>query len=120
MRTKTQNFQHDLDRTKFEHTYNVAYFSRSPNATCNKTYVGKTDRRITERITDHKKRDKSSHLLKHACENQHTHVWKDDFKILNGNYKSSVKRKISEALYIRTLKPTLNVKEKSIRLELYN
>ena len=41
-------------------------------------------------------------------------------EILNGNYKSSVKRKISEALYIRTLKPTLNVKEKSIRLELNN
>ena len=120
MRTKVQNFQHDLDRTKFEHTYNVVYFSRCPNATCNKTYVGKTDRRIKERIMDHKKRDKSLHLLKHARENQHTHVWKDDFKILNGNYKSSVKRKISEALYIRTLKPTLNVKEKSIRLELYN
>ena len=69
---------------------------------------------------DHNKRVKSSHLLKHARENQHTHVWNDDFKIPNGNYKSSMKRKISEALYIRTLKPTLNVKEKSIRLELYN
>ena len=44
----------------------------------------------------------------------------NDFKILNSNNKSSVKRKISEALYIRALKPTLNVKEKSIRLELYN
>ena len=108
------------DRTKFEHRHNVVYFSRCPSATCNDTYVGETDRRIKERIMDHNKRDKSSHLLKHARESQHTHVWKDDFKILNGNYKSSVKRKISEALYIRTLKPTLNVKEKSIRLELYN
>ena len=69
---------------------------------------------------DHKKREKSSHLLKHARENQHTHVWKDDFKILNGNYKSSVKRNISEALCITTLKQTLNIKEKSIRHELYN
>ena len=108
------------DRTKFEHRHNVVYFSRCPKATCNDIYVGETDRRIKERIMDHNKRDKSSHLLKHARESQHTHVWKDDFKILNGNYKSSVKRKISEALYIRTLKPTLNVKEKSIRLELYN
>ena len=120
MRTKAQNFQHDLDRTKFEHRYNVVYFSCCPNETCKKTYVGKTDRRIKERIMEHKKRDKSSHLLKHARENQHSHVWKDDFKILSGNYKSSVKRYISEALYIRTLKQTLNVKEKSIRLELYN
>ena len=96
------------DRTKFEHRHNVVYFSRCPNATCNDTYVGETDRRIKERIMDHNKRNKSSHLLKHARD------------ILNGNYKSSVKTKISEVLYIRTLKPSLNVKEKSIRLELHN
>ena len=78
------------------------------------------DKRINECIIDHNKRDKSSHLVKHDRENQRTHVWKDDFKILNGNYKSNIKRKITEALHIRTLKPTLNVKEKSIRLELYN
>ena len=38
------------------------------------------------------KRDKSSHLLKEAQESQHTHLWKNDFKILNGNYKSSAER----------------------------
>ena len=63
---------------------------------------------------DHNQRDKSSHLSNHARESQHTHVW------LNGCYKSCVKRKISEALYVKTLKPILNVKEKSIRLEFYN
>ena len=108
------------DRTKSEHRNNVVYFSCCPNATCNNAYVGEADRRIKERIMDHNKRDKSSHLLKHAQESQHTHIWKDDFKILSGNYKSSVKRKISEALYIKTLQPTLNVKEKSMILELYN
>ena len=108
------------DRTTFEHRNNMVYFSHCPNVTCNKTFVGETDRKIKECIMDHNKRDKRSHLLKHAHESQHTHVWKDDFKILNGIYKSSVKRKISEALYITTLKPTLNVKEKSVRLELYN
>ena len=86
----------------------IEYFSCRPNVICNETYVGETDRRIKEDIMDQNKRDKSSHLLKHARESQHTHVWKDDFKILNGNYKSSIKRKISEALHIRTLKPALN------------
>ena len=81
-------------------------------------HVGETDRRIKECIIDYNKRDKSSHLLKHAHESQHIHVWNDSFKILNGNYKSNRKRKISETLYIRTLKPTLNVKEKSIRPKL--
>ena len=108
------------DRTKFEHRHNIAYFSCCPNVTCNKTHVGETDRRIKERIIDHNKRDKSSHLLKHDRESQHTHVWNDNFIILNGNYKNSIKRKTSETLYVRTLKPPLNVKEKLIRLELYN
>ena len=97
----------------------TVYFIRCPNLTCNKTHAGETDRRIKERIMDHNKKVNRLHLRKHAPESQHTHVWKDDFKILNGNYKnykSSVKRKISEALYIRTLRPTLNVKEESIRL----
>ena len=69
---------------------------------------------------DHDKSSKSSHLLKYACEIQHNYIWKDDFKILIGNYKSRAKRKINGALYIRRLKPTLNIKEKSIRLEVYN
>ena len=109
------------DRAKFEHRHNLVYFSHCPNVTCNETHVGETDRRIKECIMDHNKRDKSSHLLKHARESQHTHVWKDNFIILNANYKNNIKRKISETLYIRTLiKPTLNVKEKLIRLELCN
>ena len=106
------------DRTKFEHKHNIVYFSCCPNVTCNEIYVQETDRRIKEHIMDHNKRGKTSHLLKHVCESQHNHVWKNDFEIPNDNYKSSIKRKISETLYNRTLKPTLNVKEKSIRLEL--
>ena len=56
--------------------------------------------------------------LKYARKSQRTHVWKKKFKILSGSEKGSIKRKISETLYIRTLKPTLNVKEKLIRLKL--
>ena len=108
------------DRTKFEHRRNIVYFSCCPNVTCNETYVGEPDKRIKERIMNHYKSDKSLHLLKHARENQHTEVWNNDFEILNGNHKINIKRKISEVLYTRTLNSTLNIKEKSIRLELYN
>ena len=59
-------------------------------------------------------------VTRNSCFTFPLHVWKDDFKILNGSYKSSIKRKISEALYTRALKPTLNVKGKSIKFELYN
>ena len=63
---------------------------------------------------------KNSHLLKHAREKGHTHVWENDFKILGNNYQSNIKRKISEFLFIRQLKPTLNANEKSIPLHLFN
>ena len=70
------------DRTKFEHGHNILYFSHCPNVTCNEKYVGETDRKIKECIMDHKRRYKSSQLLKHAPESQHIHIWNNDFKIL--------------------------------------
>ena len=44
----------------------------------------------------------------------------NDFTILGNNYQLNIKRKISESLFIRQLKPTLNANEKSIPLCLFN
>ena len=77
-------------------------------------FVSPINRRIVERIQDHNNRDKTSHLLKHARKKGHNHVWENDLKILGNNYQSNIKRKISESLYIRQLKPTLNANQKSI------
>ena len=49
-----------------------------------------------------------------------THVWESYFKILGNNYHSNFKSKINESLFIRQLKPTLTVNEKSIPLHLFN
>ena len=65
------------------------------------------------------KRDKNSHILNHSRKG-HTHVWVKDFKVLGNNCHSSFKQKISEALLMQQLKPSLNVKEQSICLQLYN
>ena len=108
------------DKTDFQHKNNVVYHSICPSQGCHENYIGETNRRIVERIQDHNNRDKNSHLLKHAREKGHTHVWENDFKILGNNYQSNIKRKISESLYIRQLKPTLNAHEKSIPLHLFN
>ena len=56
------------DRTKIKHRHNLVYFSRSANVICMETYVGQTDNRTKERIMDRNKRDKRSHVLKHALE----------------------------------------------------
>ena len=108
------------DKTRFNHQDNLVYYSKCPNETCNEDSVGETDRRIEERIIDHNKRDKNSHLFKHSREKNHQHVWENDFKVFGNNYGSSSIRKIREALFIKQLKPSLNVKEKSIQLQLYN
>ena len=50
-----------------------------------------------------------------------TTVWVNDFTILNSNCRSKIKRKISESVFIiRSKKLTLNAKETSIKLNLFN
>ena len=102
--------------TKFEHRIDLSYCCKCPENDCDDFYIGKTDRRMSERITDHNKRDKNSHPLQHAQNKKHPHVWVNDFTILNCNYRSKINRKISESLCIRSKKPTLNTKETSIKL----
>ena len=52
------------DKTEFYHQSNLVYYGKCPNQTCTEDYIGETDRRIRERIIDHNKRDKNSHILK--------------------------------------------------------
>ena len=96
------------DKTEFFHQSNLVYCGKCPNQTCTEDYIEETDRRIKESIIDHNKRDKNSHILKHFRGEGHTHVWDKDFKVLGNNYRSAFKWKISEALFIKQLKPSLN------------
>ena len=107
------------DKIDFQHQNNVAYYEKCPNPNCKDDYIGETDRRVIERVIDNK-RDKKSHILKHSRDKLHTHVWEYDFKLLGNNDQSNIKRKISESLFIRQLKPSLNKQYKSIPLNLYN
>ena len=108
------------NKTHFQRKHNIVYYGKCPNEGCKDEYVGETKRCTVERIKDHNSKDNSSHLLKHACENGHIIVWEKDFQILGNNYQSNFKRKISESLFIKQLKPTLNVNKKSITLHLFN
>ena len=76
------------DQTKFEHRNDVVYCCKCPENDCDDFYIGETDRRISERIIDHNKRDKNSHPLQHAQNKKHAHVWVNDFTILSSNYRS--------------------------------
>ena len=85
-----------------------------PSLTRREDYIGEADWRINN------SRDNNSHILRHSNGEGHIHVWDKDFKALDHNYSSAFKRKISEALFIKHSKPSVNVKEKKIRLHLYN
>ena len=63
------------DQTKFQHKNNIVYDGKCPNINYKNDYVGETDRRSIERIIDHNKRDKKSHPLKHARDENHTDLW---------------------------------------------
>ena len=60
-------------------------------------------------------------MLKHSLENNHTKDSFEDFGTLrNGYTNSKFKRKMSEALFIKELRPSLNNQETSVPLLLYN
>ena len=74
---------------------------------------------LREELIDQNKRDKNSHLLKHPREKKHQHMWENGFKVLDNKYHPNFQRKISEAFFIKQLKPSLNVKNKSNQMQLY-
>ena len=90
------------------------------NDNCNDDYIGEIDRRLKERVKDHNGRDKSSHLAKHSIKSGHDRVCHGNFSILDKSYYNTFKRKVAEALLIKKHKPSLNVPEKSVKLELLN
>ena len=114
--TKFQN----KDKTKDQHKHDLVYYSKCPEPICNQDYLGKTGRRIIERSAYHCGKDKQSHLLRHALNNNHKTVDLKDFKIIDSSYHNNrFKRKISEALYIKQYKPSLNTQEQSVQLKLF-
>ena len=84
-------------------------------AGCNSSYIGETTRHLSTRIKEHTQTDKSSHIFKHLqhsslCKNHYT---RECFKLLDkANFPIALK--IKESLYIKKLKPELNVQVQHI------
>ena len=109
------------DDTKKMHKHDLVYYGECPTPNCIDNYIGETGRRINERVIDHSGRDKKSHMLKHHFNMNHDNVDLDSFKILNMGYNNNIyKRRVSEALYVKQYRPTLNVQENSVPLHLFN
>ena len=109
------------DQTKLVHKKDLLYLVKCPENTCSETYLSEAARILNERIMERAGKDNKSHMLKHTLQSGHPSVSANDFRILQKGYNNSkVKRKISEALLIRKHRPSLNIHENSVPLELFN
>ena len=68
----------------------------------------------------HNSKDNASHVLIHSKATKHHRVTMKNVKILGSNYKNDFKRKISESLFIKKMKPDLNKQKDAFKLKLYN
>ena len=88
---------------------------------CVHDYIGETAFRVNERIVVHTGRDANSHLLKHSIESGHKLLEAVYYEIIGMGYrKNTMKKRLSAALFIKELNPTLNKQEKSVPLKLFN
>ena len=109
------------DPTPFEEQHDIVYHSSCSAENCNENYVGESARRLDQRVKGHNGRDRNSHFFKHSVESRRDPVLKNDFRIIGKGYRNNTyRRKIAEALFIKKMEPTLNIQEKSVKLELFN
>ena len=91
------------DQTISEHKHGVICYEKCPAENCVDDYIGETAHRVNERIVDHTGRDTNSHLLTHSIESGHKPLEAADYKIIGTRYRNNpMKRKLSEALFIKT------------------
>ena len=108
------------DKTKVESLHNVSYHVTCGNKKCRSCYVGQTKCRIIKRTLQHNSKDNASHVLVHSKKTKHRRVSLKNVKILGRGCKSDFKRRISESLFIKQLKPDLNKQKDAFKLKLYN
>ena len=109
------------DPVPFTKKHDVIYRSVCATERCNEDYVGECARRLYEHVKDYNGRDHLSHLVKNEGETGHLPVDTANFEVIGCGYRNNPRRrKPSEALLAKKLKPTLNIQKKSVSLKLFN
>ena len=76
-------FQIKTVKTKDQDKHNLVYCRKCLEPACNEHYSGETARKIIKISADHCGKDKQSHLLRHALNNNHKTVDLKDFEIID-------------------------------------
>ena len=119
--TKLSSHFNIKDDTNKQHNHDLVYFSRCPSTDCTDSYIGETARRLSERVMDHVGRDTKSRIVRHCLNFNHGTVNIENFKILNLGYNNNTyKKRISETLFKKQYRLSLNVQDNSVPLQLFN
>ena len=109
------------DITKKEHHHDLTYSVKCSMKYCLESYNGETGRTLIERVNEHSRKDINSHMFKHSMAANYPTVTLDDFTVLSSGYRNRrFKRKVSESLFIKQNKSTLNKHDISVPLKLFN
>ena len=88
---------------------------------CLESYYGETGRRMIERVNEHRGKDIKSRMFKHSIAANHPTVTFNNFTVLSTGYHNrKFTRKVSEYLFIKQNRPTLNKHGTSVPLKLFN
>ena len=108
--TKLSSHFNIKDKTNKQHKHDLVCLSSCPSSTCNDCYISEKGRRLSDRELDHSGKVTKSHFLRHSFTANHEAVDIGHFQILNREYNNNTyKRSVSEALFVKQYRPTLNV-----------
>ena len=108
-----------MENTFSSTSSNFIYHHKCANKKCKDSYIGETARRRTLRTEEHGGKDKNSWIFKHSSSTKHPRAKDSHFEVLASNYDNKRKRRLAEAMYIRDMKPTLNIQKESYKLVLF-
>ena len=118
------------DKTKDEHKHDLVYYAKCPE--CDESYVGEIGRRLQDRVDEHSGKDSKSNILRYFYQEKDSksnilrHFYQENHKnVSSNNSQFSWKwmqedEKLSEALYIKELRLSLNTQETSVALTFLN
>lgn len=86
-RNLSTNFPIKIEPISIMQKTNLVYYRKYPNRTWSEEYITEDDKRVKERIIEHNKRGKNSHVLRHLRGERYSRRWEEYFKEYFKNVK---------------------------------
>jgi len=108
------------DQVDGKHPSDFIHRHKCANKKRKDSYTGETARRRTLRTEEHGGKDKNSWIYKHSSSTKHPRAEDAHFEVLATGCGNRRKRRLAGAMYIRDMKPALNIQKESYRLALFS